>query len=89
MVFAKATAKAIKQAPEAQLPALPVWDKSRVNDADEAVVTSHNGDELRRFMWDYVGIVHTSKRLERAANRSPCFKVKYRSMTPTFTPTVT
>jgi L-aspartate oxidase len=53
--------------PEA--PALPAWDESWVTDSDEEVVVSHNWHELRRFMWDYVGIVRTSKRLQRAKNR--------------------
>ncbi|MGQ5702631.1 L-aspartate oxidase [Sandaracinobacteroides sp. A072] len=45
------------------------WDESRVTSSDEEVVVSHNWDELRRFMWDYVGIVRTNRRLERAAHR--------------------
>lgn len=69
MVFARAAATALAQAPARERIELPAWDDSRVTDADEAVVISHNWDELRRFMWDYVGIVRTNKRLERAANR--------------------
>jgi L-aspartate oxidase len=48
---------------------LPVWDASQVTDSDEDVIIAHNWDELRRFMWDYVGIVRTTKRLQRAQHR--------------------
>lgn len=50
------------------------WDESKVTDSDEEVVVSHNWEELRRFMWDYVGIVRTNKRLERALNRAYLLK---------------
>jgi len=71
LVFAAAAADDIQprlaRAPEP--PPLPAWDESRVTDSDEEVVVSHNWAELRQFMWDYVGIVRTDKRLQRAQHR--------------------
>jgi L-aspartate oxidase len=71
IVFGMAAADDIqRQRDTAALPAkLPAWDESRVTDSDEEVVVSHNWSELRHFMWDYVGIVRTNKRLKRAMSR--------------------
>jgi L-aspartate oxidase len=52
-----------------EISTLPAWDESRVDNPDELVVIQHNWHELRLFMWDYVGIVRTTKRLERALRR--------------------
>ena len=70
-VFAHSAFKHIKQTlPETKMPEkISEWDESRVTDSDEEVVVSHNWDEIRRFMWDYVGIVRTTKRLHRANHR--------------------
>ncbi|MGH8726710.1 MAG: L-aspartate oxidase [Burkholderiales bacterium] len=69
LVFGQAAAAHILYQSKPKAVQLPQWDESRVTDADEEIVISHNWDELRRFMWDYVGIVRTTKRLERARHR--------------------
>jgi L-aspartate oxidase len=71
LVFAKQAAADILQGLQSRPapPELPEWDESQVTDSDEEVVVSHNWDEIRRFMWDYVGIVRTDKRLQRALRR--------------------
>jgi L-aspartate oxidase len=69
LVYGRAAAARIAGLEQHAVEKLPDWDESRVTDADEEIVIAHNWHELRRFMWDYVGIVRTTKRLERAAHR--------------------
>lgn len=71
IVYGRAASRDILQKlPTSGLPTdLPHWDESQVIDSDEDVIISHNWEELRRFMWDYVGIVRTTKRLQRAKHR--------------------
>ena len=55
--------------PDISIEQIPFWDESQVTDSNELIVVSHNWEEVRRFMWDYVGIVRTTKRLQRALRR--------------------
>lgn len=69
LVFGQMAAEDILSQPSKPSPTLPYWDESRVTDADEEVLITHTWEELRRFMWNYVGIVRTDKRLSRALHR--------------------
>ena len=74
VVLGRTCAQRILESEVAAEPALPPWDESQVEDADEQVVIAHNWDELRLLMWNYVGIVRTTRRLERALHRIKLLK---------------
>ncbi|WKB53630.1 L-aspartate oxidase [Eleftheria terrae] len=69
VVLGRTVAEHIRSHAAVQATTLPPWDESQVEDADEQVVIAHNWDELRLLMWNYVGIVRTTRRLERALHR--------------------
>jgi L-aspartate oxidase len=74
VVIGQATADQILTNPTEQTPSVKPWDDSQVEDADEQVVITHNWNELRSLMWNYVGIVRTNRRLERALHRIELLK---------------
>ncbi|MBQ0934827.1 L-aspartate oxidase [Ideonella paludis] len=74
VVIGRTCADGILNTPVAATAAVPSWDESLVEDADEQVVIAHNWDELRLLMWNYVGIVRTTRRLERALHRIQLLK---------------
>jgi L-aspartate oxidase len=74
VVLGKSCAERILATPLPARAALRDWDESQVEDADEQVVIAHNWDELRLMMWNYVGIVRTTRRLERALHRIKLLK---------------
>ena len=74
VVVGTSCAARILQSVSMPVPNVPDWDESQVEDADEQVVIAHNWDELRLLMWNYVGIVRTTRRLERALHRIKLLK---------------
>ncbi len=90
LVFAKTAAENIlSRKSELQLStvSIPDWDESQVSNSDEEVVVSHNWHELRHLMWNYVGIVRTTKRLERAQRRIQLLKQEVKDYYSNFTVT--
>jgi L-aspartate oxidase len=71
MVFGRAAAESIRKTPKQKHPVNPIprWDDSQVSRSREDVILAHNWEELRRLMWDYVGIVRSDRRLLRAQRR--------------------
>jgi L-aspartate oxidase len=65
----RAAERVIREKPQRSDFVIPPWHSGNADNPDEMVVVSHNWDEIRRAMWDYVGIVRTNKRLERAQKR--------------------
>jgi len=78
LVFAQSASKHIlgQQDLQAMSVEIPDWDESRVTDSDEEIVVHHNWDEVRRMMWDYVGIVRSNKRLQRSQRRVEMLKLE-------------
>ncbi len=85
LAMGRACAAAVgASAPSQEQARLPVWDESQVTDADEQVIVAHNWEEVRRLMWNYVGIVRTDKRLARARHRLQMLKEEITSFYGSF-----
>ncbi|MEO6199120.1 MAG: L-aspartate oxidase [Sphingomicrobium sp.] len=89
LVFGEAAARHIDAHWDAlgAVPAIRAWDESRVTDSDEEVVIAQTWGEIRRFMWNYVGIVRTTKRLERAKHRVDLLREEVKDYYRNFTVT--